>query len=150
MMVITIMTLCYAGFYLIPTFDHEIKDTGFYNLSRIETNCSFDVDSVTNNLLCQEIRGVKCSSTSDLFEGYLFRGFDNEINVCLRNDSISLELNETFVCENDIALVPDCLYKTGTFLSFVILMCIGTIGFNVTNCISDAICFDMLGKILLF
>lgn len=33
-----------------------------------------------------------------------------------------------------------------TFWSFVLLMCIGTIGFNVSNCVSDAVCFDMLGE----
>lgn len=37
-----------------------------------------------------------------------------------------------------------CFYWTPTFWLFVILMCIGTIGFNVSNCVSDATCFDML------
>lgn len=32
-----------------------------------------------------------------------------------------------------------------TFWSFILLMCIGTIGFNVANSVSDATCFDMLG-----
>lgn len=37
------------------------------------------------------------------------------------------------------------LLKSATFWVFVVLMCLGTIGFNVTNSISDAICFDVLG-----
>lgn len=36
--------------------------------------------------------------------------------------------------------------SSATFWIFVIFMCCGTIGFNVTNSISDAICFDMLGE----
>lgn len=39
-----------------------------------------------------------------------------------------------------------CLYTSITFWGFVLLMSLGNIGFNVSNCISDAICFDVLGK----
>lgn len=39
-----------------------------------------------------------------------------------------------------------CFYGTWTFWTYVLLMCIGTIGFNVCNCVSDATCFDMLGE----
>ncbi|PSN39063.1 hypothetical protein C0J52_10097 [Blattella germanica] len=40
----------------------------------------------------------------------------------------------------------DCLYGTAAFWGFVLLMSLGTIGFNVANSISDAICFDVLGS----
>lgn len=33
-----------------------------------------------------------------------------------------------------------------TFWMFVLLMSLGTINFNVGNCVSDAICFDVLGE----
>ncbi|CAH0403935.1 unnamed protein product [Chilo suppressalis] len=36
-------------------------------------------------------------------------------------------------------------YMTTTFWAFVILMCLGTVAFNVANCIGDAVCFDVLG-----
>ncbi|XP_041989069.1 major facilitator superfamily domain-containing protein 6 [Aricia agestis] len=36
-------------------------------------------------------------------------------------------------------------YMTATFWAFVVLMCVGTVAFNVANCIGDAVCFDMLG-----
>lgn len=39
-----------------------------------------------------------------------------------------------------------CFYKTWVFWVFVVLTYIGTIGFNVGNSISDAICFDVLGE----
>lgn len=42
----------------------------------------------------------------------------------------------------------DFLYTTVTFWSFVILMALGSIGYNVANSISDAVCFDVLGKFL--
>lgn len=38
-------------------------------------------------------------------------------------------------------------YVTVTFWAFVVLMCIGTVAFNVANCIGDAVCFDVLGKL---
>lgn len=37
-------------------------------------------------------------------------------------------------------------YETSTFWVFVLLMSLGTINFNVGNCVSDAICFDVLGE----
>ncbi|XP_034235432.1 major facilitator superfamily domain-containing protein 6 [Thrips palmi] len=40
---------------------------------------------------------------------------------------------------------PNHLYSTATFWSFVLLMSLGSIGYNVANSISDAICFDVLG-----
>lgn len=38
------------------------------------------------------------------------------------------------------------LYTTVTFWSFVVLLALGSIGYNVANSISDAICFDVLGE----
>lgn len=73
--------------------------------------------------------GIHCSNSNTSSVG-CFNGAEN----CTCN----------FICEqiNEI----DCLYGTPTFWGFVILMAIGTIGFNVANCVSDAICFDVLGK----
>ncbi|XP_076677986.1 major facilitator superfamily domain-containing protein 6 [Andrena cerasifolii] len=39
-----------------------------------------------------------------------------------------------------------CLYASSTFWGFIFLMALGNIGFNVSNSISDAICFDILGE----
>ena len=38
-------------------------------------------------------------------------------------------------------------YLGSIFISYVLLMALGSIGYNVTNSISDAICFDVLGKL---
>ncbi|CAH2062423.1 unnamed protein product, partial [Iphiclides podalirius] len=37
------------------------------------------------------------------------------------------------------------VYLTAVFWAFVVLMCVGTVAFNVANCIGDAVCFDVLG-----
>ncbi|KAJ8938551.1 hypothetical protein NQ314_011440 [Rhamnusium bicolor] len=50
------------------------------------------------------------------------------------------------ICKEDIDNNNNCLYKSFTFWSFIVLLSIGTIGFNVTNSISDAICFDVIGE----
>lgn len=39
-----------------------------------------------------------------------------------------------------------CVYHTFIFYGFVTLMSLAMIAYNVGNSISDAICFDMLGK----
>lgn len=42
-------------------------------------------------------------------------------------------------------LQANCFYESATFWVFVILACLGIIAFNVSNCVSDAACFDILG-----
>lgn len=58
------------------------------------------------------------------------------------NNTSSTEMH----CVPKIGIENDCLYGTPTFWSFILLMCIGTIGFNVANSVSDATCFEMLGE----
>lgn len=78
----------------------------------------------------------------------------DNFHLCL-NTKTELATNLTFgdrnvlcdlVCTEDLQHPPDCVTGTLTFWSFVLLMSLGTIGFNVANCVSDATCFDMLGK----
>lgn len=73
---------------------------------------------------------------------------DNQLfQVCLNNvDEISNKTCE-LVCKIDENLVPDCVTGTATFWMFVFCMCLGTIGFNVTNSATDATCFDILGTV---
>lgn len=58
-----------------------------------------------------------------------------------------LQLNSSDVITCKLATAPygNCLYESLTFWIFIVLMCFGTIGFNVANCVSDATCFDVLG-----
>lgn len=46
---------------------------------------------------------------------------------------------------DDVTTEESSFYSTTTFWAFVVLMCVGTVAFNVANCIGDAVCFDVLG-----
>lgn len=47
---------------------------------------------------------------------------------------------------DDMEIQTSCLLSNYAFWVFVVLFSIGGIAFNVTNSLSDAICFDVLGK----
>lgn len=75
------------------------------------------------------------------------------LRLCMDSLEVNaFELNETcqtVTCkpiQDDKQTLGTCYFGTLTFWLFTILMCLGTIGFNVTNSVSDAICFDMLGE----
>lgn len=88
------------------------------------------------------------SSMSVSFYAYNGEASFSSNNTCLLNiNTTSLcpqSINCDVLCDN----FEDnhCLYTSITFWGFILLMCFGNIGFNVSNCISDAICFDVLGK----
>lgn len=71
---------------------------------------------------------------------------NHQFIVCLNNVGELSNKTCDLSCRIDESLVPDCVTGTTTFWMFVLFMCLGTIGFNVTNCASDATCFDILGK----
>uniref|UniRef100_A0A170ZKX8 Major facilitator superfamily domain-containing protein 6 n=1 Tax=Triatoma infestans TaxID=30076 RepID=A0A170ZKX8_TRIIF len=56
-------------------------------------------------------------------------------------DCLSSNDTSTLVCDEPVS----GFYLGFSFWAFTILMSLGTIGYNVSNCISDAICFDVLG-----
>lgn len=127
--------------------------------------------------MCREYRPVQCDiqcsysgDTDKSYAGFLttykrhFGGsFQEESNdtdtevlsininfdLCLQNERATLIGNNTcdLSCRLDATKQPDCVVGTATFWSYVLLMCLGTIGFNVANCVSDATCFDMLGEL---
>lgn len=63
---------------------------------------------------------------------------ESDAEKCLEDDVCRV------VCD-DSKYENACIYWSLTFVGFVLLMSLGNIGFNVSNCISDAICFDVLG-----
>ncbi|XP_026725528.1 major facilitator superfamily domain-containing protein 6-like [Trichoplusia ni] len=85
------------------------------------------------DLLCYEIDLVESNRTKRSIEKSTM---DNVLVDFNKNDSRT----KVVVVENS-----DSFYMTGTFWAFVILMCVGTVAFNVANCIGDAVCFDVLG-----
>lgn len=66
---------------------------------------------------------------------------ENETDIKISQDETSIECRTS-----EDAEAASCFYKTWIFWTFVVLTYLGTIGFNVGNSISDAICFDMLGE----
>lgn len=76
-----------------------------------------------------------------------FNTMSSNINfeLCLADKRLSLVGNKSCAvsCRLDEPQ-PDCV-SAETFWTFVCLMCLGTIGFNVGNSVSDATCFDVLG-----
>lgn len=70
-------------------------------------------------------------------------------DLCLKDERAYLIGNNTcdLSCRLDETKHIDCLLGTATFWLYVLFMCLGTIGFNVANCVSDATCFDMLGEL---
>lgn len=95
------------------------------------------------NLLCFEDDGL--NETSILNKTRLKRGIDskdttNQLKIDAKEEK---RTNDTKVLQQSGG---DSFYTTAVFWSFVILMCVGTVAFNVANCIGDAVCFDVLGK----
>ncbi|XP_045781469.1 major facilitator superfamily domain-containing protein 6 [Maniola jurtina] len=58
---------------------------------------------------------------------------EKDVDKIKRTDLVKSEIEGSF-------------YMTCTFWGFVVLMCVGTVAFNVANCIGDAVCFDVLGS----
>lgn len=100
---------------------------------------------------------VKCESDC-IHNNSSYIGFISSKNsigplqLCIDSmyDSIFIEniTCPTYKCipvEKENTKLGSCFYTTLSFWSFVFLICLGTIGFNVSNCVSDAACFDVLG-----
>ncbi|XP_075165042.1 major facilitator superfamily domain-containing protein 6 [Haematobia irritans] len=163
------MTLSYAAFYFIPQphgsffIPNEVWNVSL--ATQKISNCSSEL--LTESNLCKSLRKAECSDLSKAlaFDAYfvdiynptvshlnLSTNFEKspvQYHVCLDpkphgvyNLSTGL-FNGT--CDFRSDLQTNCLYSSATFWLFVTFMFAGTIGFNVTNSISDAICFDMLG-----
>nr|CAI5862004.1 unnamed protein product [Callosobruchus analis] len=68
------------------------------------------------------------------------------MNDSLASKDDSLNFTCDMQCTKDFENHNGCLYKSFTFWSFLILMYVGSIGFNVVNSTTDAICFDIIGE----
>ncbi|XP_044737446.1 major facilitator superfamily domain-containing protein 6 [Chrysoperla carnea] len=150
----------YSLLYFLPEpARHQVPFSNVYNFtqaSSIISSCNNTIQ--TKDTLCSNYRNVTCkwecnhentvNSNISVYLEYSNNNYgihcsnSNTSNVSCFNGAENCTCN--FICEqiNEV----DCLYGTPTFWGFVILMAIGTIGFNVANCVSDAICFDVLGE----
>ncbi|XP_064212552.1 major facilitator superfamily domain-containing protein 6-A [Tribolium castaneum] len=142
MMLIIVMTVSYTVMNFIPA--RELLEMEFRNVSAAVDSCN-----VTDE--CSNRTRVLCKS--DCFannETSFLVTSDSRPQICalteISNKANSSKTCDIFCSNKDSEIHPGCLYKSISFWSFVILMSIGTIGFNVVNSISDAICFDVIGE----
>ncbi|XP_030387942.1 major facilitator superfamily domain-containing protein 6 [Scaptodrosophila lebanonensis] len=163
MTLIVIMTLAYGGFYFLPTNTHLIPlDNGSerWQLKMPEEQlqlCKLETEIIPNS--CQTARPAQCeqenysfpalivavdASTSLNLSQNLVHG-NRSYHMCsLRSPLAGNSSNNLANCT--LSQYDHCIYGSSSFWLFVVMLFIGTIGFNVTNSISDAICFDMLGE----
>lgn len=99
--------------------------------------------NVTTRVTCTLSKGARNESVL----GIMYQLGTENVSFCSTyKNNYSCNIKYDLICEQDTETVTGCLYRTPSFWAFVILMSIGTICFNVTNSISDAICFDVIGK----
>lgn len=107
---------------------YKINDCGQLNMDNFNAETSENVSDQYNEMKCKFKEDCKFLSCA-FIEKYV------------DNINMTMELNNSMVSKKD----DYNLYSTITFWGFVIYMCVGTVTYNVANCISDAICLDVLG-----
>lgn len=136
--VIILMTVSFGSLYFlqmptISTFNFQFTKNGHLD------SCRNATISVTCNSTCltKPTTFVASVLQPDTFK------------ICyLPIEELTWSQNLTcdFICTKNTTLEKDNLYELFTFWSFIMLMSVGTIGFNIVNSISDAICFEVVGK----
>jgi MFS family permease len=151
MLLIVVMTVSYTVMNFIPP--RELLKFELKNFSATLDTCN--VTDINTELECtNQTTHVACKSrcflqerdflailTNSSVEQYRICALDNE-----KTNFTNLTVCDISCSNKDVETDNNCLYKSVSFWSFVILMSIGTIGFNVINSISDAICFDVIGE----
>ncbi|XP_073848980.1 major facilitator superfamily domain-containing protein 6 [Musca autumnalis] len=161
------MTLSYAAFYFIPQIPDPTQLDSIRNVTmdmKSINHCSEELLTISNsNNSITKTFCVDNNNSNFTFPAYFVDTLNPSISkfnltsnykqyhICLDNITTSVATQNTSLTFNGTCtpeanpVDSSALYRSATFWIFVIFMCCGTIGFNVTNSISDAICFDMLG-----
>ncbi|KAJ0169816.1 hypothetical protein K1T71_014422 [Dendrolimus kikuchii] len=145
---------CHWNCTSVPNFDVYLSNTTYVN--------TIYIDGAVNNTSCSLLQ----MEFDDVREGEVvclpkqscdLLCFEEELNRTKRsidntksNDSIDNSVSNSSVKFSNASEKIDTkdvnsFYMTGTFWAFVVFTCIGTVSFNVANCIGDAVCFDVLG-----
>ncbi|XP_002138602.2 major facilitator superfamily domain-containing protein 6 [Drosophila pseudoobscura] len=155
---ILVMTLAYAGFYFLPSEPlgtHVIRlDEGSakWNVTLLDAPMECPPEVLSSPAFCQMVYQAECEGfqalvvANDAAAGLnLSQNIQhgNESHHMCSLDSVSQISGTTVYCE--LQHTYSCIFGNGKFWLYVLLLFIGTIGFNVTNSISDACCFDLLG-----
>ncbi|CAH1959220.1 unnamed protein product [Acanthoscelides obtectus] len=156
MAIICIMVLSFALMNFIPP--ESRMDVYFSNVGNVLfENCTaqeFLEEQECNNQTLRVTCTSNCStiSTSYLMSELKHSNSSQQYKLCYWTNDSLITVNDSLnsicdmKCAKDFENHNGCLYKSFTFWSFVILMYIGSIGFNVINSITDAICFDIIGE----
>ena len=127
-----------------PTINTVYIDSEVSNSSCLKLSMGFD-DFQNGEVTCipKEDCNLLCYENEYELNGNISR---RSIEKSISDNSV-VDLSKNFSRVNDtVEKKSDSFYMTGPFWAFVVLTCIGTVAFNVANCIGDAVCFDVLGK----
>ncbi|XP_053977015.1 major facilitator superfamily domain-containing protein 6 [Hylaeus volcanicus] len=146
---------CYVCMCFLPVLPGPVlPDHRFINIScDLLPHCS--LEDISRPDLCTGAKNTTCHwtckdehfSTTILFQAVKGEASFSSNTTCLINANSTSYCSQSTNCNVTCDDFKDkhCLYSSATFWGFVFLMCLGNIGFNVSNSISDAICFDILG-----
>ncbi|GJQ77038.1 hypothetical protein Trydic_g23611, partial [Trypoxylus dichotomus] len=146
--IIIAMCLSYSLLYFIPS-------RTIYNYDFTAECSQLDTCNVTvwEDRSCDNIKGVTCYCHSDpdnrihgLVEASIAGNGTKVEDFALCTDKKLRYCNQTchVNCVENIEIPSTCLYSTPNFWFFIVLLCVGTIFFNVANSLSDAICCDII------
>uniref|UniRef100_A0A1B0C8B2 Major facilitator superfamily (MFS) profile domain-containing protein n=1 Tax=Lutzomyia longipalpis TaxID=7200 RepID=A0A1B0C8B2_LUTLO len=140
MAIILLMTLCYAGFYILPQPQEVAGKHHSLSLNISQTILCASPESLNSSWVTVQC-SVNCSNVVQDIEGKInATGGD----FCAHN---TLPSSLKGFCDLSCTEHTDlALEMPSIFWTFVVLMCVGTIAFNVINSLSDAVCFDVLGE----
>ncbi|KAF5276051.1 hypothetical protein FQA39_LY00847 [Lamprigera yunnana] len=135
----------YAFLYFVPA---RFISKYYFNstiCSQLDTcNIADYFEEMDCNTTTRVICNWKCDDVPHNVTLYGSVKVGNQDGVCFLNSTSDCNSHCDITCIDDIDRNTECLYQSYSFWMFIILMSLGTIGFNVLNSISDAICFDVI------
>ncbi|KAH9629370.1 hypothetical protein HF086_008156 [Spodoptera exigua] len=133
---------CHWNCSLAGNFDVYLSDTPFVNTVYIDD----EVSNASCSVLSMEFDDLHNGDVMCLpKEDCNLLCYENESDIGGNKTKRSVEDLNRNITSNTDEKKSDNFYMTAAFWAFVILMCVGTVAFNVANCIGDAVCFDVLG-----
>ncbi|XP_065170842.1 major facilitator superfamily domain-containing protein 6 [Atheta coriaria] len=155
---IATMAVSFASIYVLPpraletyTITKECQQMDTCNVTELHVTNANECNNSTIEMICtcaiDPVNHIELPLTRHIADNLILNQTENKYctsaNLTAVCGGYSKECQ--WKCVENTESNSSCLYKTWQFWYFIILMSIGMIGFNVTNSISDAICFDVIG-----
>ncbi|XP_075989324.1 major facilitator superfamily domain-containing protein 6 [Anticarsia gemmatalis] len=122
---------CHWNCSMVGDFDVYLSNTSYIN--------TVYIDNEVYNSSCE----ILSMDFYDLKSGEIICAPKDGCDLmCYEHDRTERSLDNV---TESVAIEKKHFYMTAAFWAFVVLMCVGTVAFNVANCIGDAVCFDVLG-----